>query len=108
MASSATAKQLPVAEASRRNGHVAEDKTQAPSDSRSLLRSLMRTVSEQVQMRIPRADLDERDPDFIRERLPLMWLAATTSSNDSRTLRPAAAARSAVRELRPSTVVTTS
>lgn len=77
MASSATAKQLPVAEASRRNGHVAEDKTQAPSDSRSLLRSLMRTVSEQVQMRIPRADLDERDPDFIRERLPLMWLAAT-------------------------------
>jgi 1-acyl-sn-glycerol-3-phosphate acyltransferase len=30
-----------------------------------------------VQSRIPRADLDERDPDFIRERLPLMWLAAS-------------------------------
>ncbi|HET9720222.1 MAG TPA: lysophospholipid acyltransferase family protein [Solirubrobacteraceae bacterium] len=30
-----------------------------------------------MQTRIPRADLDERDPDFIRERLPLLWLAAT-------------------------------
>jgi 1-acyl-sn-glycerol-3-phosphate acyltransferase len=30
-----------------------------------------------VKRRIPRADLDERDPDFIRERLPLMWLAAS-------------------------------
>ena len=27
--------------------------------------------------RIPRADLDERDPDFIRERLPLLWLMAS-------------------------------
>lgn len=26
---------------------------------------------------VPRADLDERDPDFIRERLPLMWLIAS-------------------------------
>jgi 1-acyl-sn-glycerol-3-phosphate acyltransferase len=26
---------------------------------------------------LPKADLDERDPDFIRERLPLMWLIAT-------------------------------
>src|SRR3954466_7583550 len=28
-------------------------------------------------MRVPRADLDERDPDFIRERLPAFWLAAS-------------------------------
>jgi len=37
----------------------------------------MRGVAEQAQRRIPRADLDERDPDFIRERLPLMWLLAS-------------------------------
>ena len=34
-----------------------------------------REVAREVQRRIPRADLDERDPDYIRERLPLMWLA---------------------------------
>ena len=44
----------------------------ARSSSRAL-----REVAEQAQRRIPRADLDERDPDFIRERLPLMWLAAS-------------------------------
>jgi 1-acyl-sn-glycerol-3-phosphate acyltransferase len=37
----------------------------------------IRGVAHQVQRRIPRADLDERDPDFIRQRLPLMWLAAS-------------------------------
>lgn len=34
-------------------------------------------MAPQVQRRIPRADLDERDPDVIRERLPLMWLASS-------------------------------
>jgi 1-acyl-sn-glycerol-3-phosphate acyltransferase len=37
----------------------------------------LRAVAEQAQSRIPRADLDERDPDFIRERLPLVWLVAS-------------------------------
>jgi 1-acyl-sn-glycerol-3-phosphate acyltransferase len=45
--------------------------------SRSLLARAMRGVAEQLQSRIPRADLDERDPDYIRERLPLMWLLAS-------------------------------
>jgi 1-acyl-sn-glycerol-3-phosphate acyltransferase len=26
---------------------------------------------------VPRADLDERDPDYIRERLPILWLFAS-------------------------------
>ena len=38
---------------------------------------VLRGVAEQASRRIPRADLDERDPDFIRERLPLMWLLAS-------------------------------
>src|SRR5213079_875641 len=38
---------------------------------------LGRAVSDQVQKRIPTADLDERDPDYIRETLPGMWLLAS-------------------------------
>lgn len=36
-----------------------------------------RGLAGQVTRRIPKADLDERDPDFIRENLPLFWLAAS-------------------------------
>ncbi len=43
----------------------------------SLLGRLVREVTDQAQRRIPRADLDERDPDYIRERLPQLWLAAS-------------------------------
>jgi 1-acyl-sn-glycerol-3-phosphate acyltransferase len=35
------------------------------------------TLADQVQRRIPRADLDERDPDYIRESLPGLWLLAS-------------------------------
>jgi 1-acyl-sn-glycerol-3-phosphate acyltransferase len=34
-------------------------------------------LAEQAQRRIPRADLDDRDPDYIREKLPQLWLAAS-------------------------------
>ncbi|MGI8863315.1 MAG: lysophospholipid acyltransferase family protein [Solirubrobacteraceae bacterium] len=37
----------------------------------------LREVAQQAQRRIPRADLDERAADFIRERLPLLWLFAS-------------------------------
>jgi 1-acyl-sn-glycerol-3-phosphate acyltransferase len=30
-----------------------------------------------LQRRLPRADLDERDPDYIRPQLPLMWMLAS-------------------------------
>jgi 1-acyl-sn-glycerol-3-phosphate acyltransferase len=43
----------------------------------SLVAGLGRALSEQVQRRIPAADLDERDPDYIRETLPGMWLLAS-------------------------------
>jgi 1-acyl-sn-glycerol-3-phosphate acyltransferase len=32
---------------------------------------------EQVSSRVPRADLDQRDPDYIRDRLPGTWLLAS-------------------------------
>jgi 1-acyl-sn-glycerol-3-phosphate acyltransferase len=37
----------------------------------------MRGVAGQLQRRIPTADLDERDPDYIRENLPAAWLLSS-------------------------------
>ncbi len=36
-----------------------------------------RALAGAVQRRIPAADLDERDPDFIRDNLPWLWLLAS-------------------------------
>ncbi|MEA2474377.1 MAG: hypothetical protein QOE06_2292 [Thermoleophilaceae bacterium] len=36
-----------------------------------------RVLAQQLQSRIPKADLDERDPDYIRETLPGLWLLAS-------------------------------
>jgi 1-acyl-sn-glycerol-3-phosphate acyltransferase len=68
-----------VAERSRRNGHDpgAGERRSDGGALASLLTRTLREVSDQVSRRIPTADLDERDPDFIRERLPLMWLLAS-------------------------------
>ena len=41
------------------------------------LARLASALRQQVQRRIPQADLDERDPDFIRESLPGLWLLAS-------------------------------
>jgi 1-acyl-sn-glycerol-3-phosphate acyltransferase len=40
-------------------------------------RSLLGAVARTVAARIPAADLDERDPDYILDTLPRMWLLAT-------------------------------
>ena len=78
------------AEHASRNGHH-KDALNAVGSSRSdgagepagddgaggLLGRLVRGVAGQVQRRIPPADLDERDPDYIRESLPRLWLLAS-------------------------------
>jgi 1-acyl-sn-glycerol-3-phosphate acyltransferase len=46
----------------------------APAESGGLLASLVDGVKRFVASRIPAADLDERDPDYIRESLPRLWL----------------------------------
>jgi 1-acyl-sn-glycerol-3-phosphate acyltransferase len=38
---------------------------------------LIGAVAEQAQRRVPSADLDERDPDYIRETLPGLWMLAS-------------------------------
>ncbi len=68
-----------IASDQRRNGHVdAGEGTPGTAPAHgSLIGRGLREIAAQVQRRIPRADLDERDPDFIRERLPLQWLLAS-------------------------------
>jgi 1-acyl-sn-glycerol-3-phosphate acyltransferase len=63
------------------NGHRPHEPgapaTEAKRPQGSLLVRALRGAAGQIERRIPRADLDERDPDYIREQLPLMWLAAS-------------------------------
>ena len=42
-----------------------------------LVTRLTSAVAEQAQRRVPAADLDERDPDYIRESLPGLWMLAS-------------------------------
>ncbi len=62
------------------NGHgamaEAEDREHA-APRPGLLNRLLGEVAEQARRRIPRADLDERDSDYIREHLPMLWLMAS-------------------------------
>jgi 1-acyl-sn-glycerol-3-phosphate acyltransferase len=60
-----------------RNGHAGFPQERRRTADPSLVSRVLREIAEQTQRRIPRADLDERDPDYIRERLPQLWLAAT-------------------------------
>ncbi|HEY2006048.1 MAG TPA: lysophospholipid acyltransferase family protein [Solirubrobacteraceae bacterium] len=71
---------MAVADKARSNGHLTEESHEAEGGGGSrgsLVGRALREVASQAQRRIPRADLDERDPDFIRERLPLMWMLAS-------------------------------
>jgi 1-acyl-sn-glycerol-3-phosphate acyltransferase len=63
------------------NGHVPDDAIDGPPSPEDsgpgLLGRVAGFVTEQVRARIPAADLDERDPDYIRETLPRQWLLAS-------------------------------
>ena len=65
------------------NGHtkVAADGNGNGSATRPSIAQLAgmlgQAVGQQVAKRIPTADLDERDPDYIRENLPGQWLLAS-------------------------------
>src|SRR5438067_337926 len=38
---------------------------------------ILEWARRQVASRVPKADLDQRDPDYIREQLPGLWLLAS-------------------------------
>jgi 1-acyl-sn-glycerol-3-phosphate acyltransferase len=60
-----------------RNGHEPTPGEYPDPPGASMFSRLLGALAQQAEKRVPRADLDERDPDFIRERLPLMWLVAS-------------------------------
>jgi 1-acyl-sn-glycerol-3-phosphate acyltransferase len=61
-----------------RNGHgAAPSRKPDAGGPSSLISRAVRGLAGQVQRRIPRANLDERDPDYIREQLPWMWMLAS-------------------------------
>jgi 1-acyl-sn-glycerol-3-phosphate acyltransferase len=61
-----------IAERASANGH-AKDETSGPGFATRVLGGLAKSV----QGRIPVADLDERDPDYIRDTLPRLWLLSS-------------------------------
>jgi 1-acyl-sn-glycerol-3-phosphate acyltransferase len=70
--------QAHIADRSSRNGHVSDPPGKAPQSERGpLVARVLRELAGQAQRRIPKADLDERDPDYIRENLPWLWLLAS-------------------------------
>jgi 1-acyl-sn-glycerol-3-phosphate acyltransferase len=42
-----------------------------------LLGRIASAVALEVRRRVPRADLDQRDPDFIRDHLPFLWMLSS-------------------------------
>jgi len=65
-----------------RNGHGDLPPGSKPPTSKEgaeggLFGRAVRAAASAVQSRIPVADLDERDPDYIRENLPGIWLLAS-------------------------------
>ena len=73
MPDDARSTELERADRKHASGNGAVPRSQRPS----LIAGIGRLLSQQVQRRIPNADLDERDPDYIRETLPGMWLLAS-------------------------------
>jgi 1-acyl-sn-glycerol-3-phosphate acyltransferase len=76
------------ASASSRNGHSPNGTTHAGARHEQYgsaaaggagnpFERLVRTLAGAIGSRVPVADLDERDPDYIRESLPGLWLLAS-------------------------------
>jgi 1-acyl-sn-glycerol-3-phosphate acyltransferase len=65
----------PVGDGSLR--HEDEESAETSSAGGSLAGRLVRAIAGQIVSRVPPADLDERDPDYIRESLPGLWLLSS-------------------------------
>jgi 1-acyl-sn-glycerol-3-phosphate acyltransferase len=59
------------------NGFAPNEDGTANGGVAALPARIVKQLARQAQKRIPAADLDERDPDYIRDNLPRLWLLAT-------------------------------
>jgi 1-acyl-sn-glycerol-3-phosphate acyltransferase len=67
----------PITGAFGREGSESTDETATPAGEPGLAGRLIRAVAGLAGRRVPDADLDERDPDYIRENLPRLWLLSS-------------------------------
>ncbi|HLM25738.1 MAG TPA: lysophospholipid acyltransferase family protein [Thermoleophilaceae bacterium] len=49
----------------------------SPKGLASMVSGVIASIAKEAQARVPKGDLDERDPDYIREQLPGLWLFAS-------------------------------
>jgi 1-acyl-sn-glycerol-3-phosphate acyltransferase len=66
-----------VSEVSAPAGASSNGAASTPGELAEIAARLGSVIKHELSRRIPRADLDERDPDYIRESLPGLWLLAT-------------------------------
>jgi 1-acyl-sn-glycerol-3-phosphate acyltransferase len=69
-----------IVERAATNGHAPEETGPETSEGRgggNVLSRALAGLAKQVQRQIPSADLDDRDPDYIRENLPRLWLLSS-------------------------------
>jgi 1-acyl-sn-glycerol-3-phosphate acyltransferase len=59
------------------NGGAPASAPSAPAAIAQAVARVIGAIAEEAQRRVPTADLDERDPDYIRETLPRLWLLAS-------------------------------
>jgi 1-acyl-sn-glycerol-3-phosphate acyltransferase len=59
------------------NGGAPGSAPPGPGSIVQMVGGLIGAIAEEAQRRVPTADLDERDPDYIRETLPGLWMLAS-------------------------------
>jgi 1-acyl-sn-glycerol-3-phosphate acyltransferase len=59
------------------NGGAPGESASTPASLARMAGRLIAAIAEEAQRRVPTADLDERDPDYIRETLPGLWMLAS-------------------------------
>jgi 1-acyl-sn-glycerol-3-phosphate acyltransferase len=59
------------------NGGSPSDTPTGPASLAQMATRLIGAIADEAQRRVPTADLDERDPDYIRDTLPRLWMLAS-------------------------------
>jgi 1-acyl-sn-glycerol-3-phosphate acyltransferase len=59
------------------NGGAPDDSPSLPASLAQVAARVIGAIADEAQRRVPTADLDERDPDYIRETLPGLWMLAS-------------------------------
>jgi 1-acyl-sn-glycerol-3-phosphate acyltransferase len=59
------------------NGGAPGESPAGPGSLVQIAGRVIAAIAEEAQRRVPSADLDERDPDYIRETLPGLWMLAS-------------------------------